>query len=862
MARVVKVEFLVESDGAIRGVRDVRGEFNRLDRDLDKSGKRAKNVGQIFNFSLGTLLADGIRIAITSIDDLVSKTFEMGAGAEETRDKFAVVFKEMAEDVDDFGKTFANRAGLTQNEFRDMISEIGILTKGFGADLQTAAEFSTDIISTAADFASFFNTSIDESFTALRSGIAGETEPLRRFIGFISEAEVKTRALKDTNKDQESQLKQLDLAQARYNIILERGADAIGNLDQTENSRQNTLRRINAVVREQIQLFSESLLPTFGLVLDVIDKLIGGSGELADTIIRFLAEAIFETVVGTIELVSAFVNLGQTVSMITEMFGSASVEGMGFTEVLQQAAQEVEFAQQVLVDGATAFLRFSLAVEKGRLAIQEFIGADTEAQSTRVRIEALKQDLDAIQRNIKAQEEEKKKRQELIQTRRQELQELLNNLGEFSNQYQSKQKELGDLLEDLSKKEKDKQAKLAREAGFLRRELEIEAMGDSLEARLAMIDLEFDKEKSKLQEKFGAQGDEMIALLEEQRDKVKKSEVIEDLRNLLSSQMSEKDFTPENFLPEDNSLDEFIENTLPLLDGSIQAIDAHLQDLGESWSKVISDEERDNIQSQIDELEKMKEGILANADAMRTFEDATLTARIGLMEATVQMASSLGAFLADTKNNIFNLGIAFRSVVSQIAGQLAKLFLAKAVGFAVAGMYGKAARLTAAAAIFAGLSSFAGTSAGNLTSRIQERRDQAPTGSIRALDEQLQDLRTRFNNASSQEERDRLRGQIARLEARRDRLDEGRAQGGRVFRGGIHPVGERGPELFVPSTSGQVISNTALRGVLSSMDRGESRTQVDVGMRVRVEDVDLFRLNVELDDARGIANQVGNVSGG
>lgn len=39
-----------------------------------------------------------------------------------------------------------------------------------------------------------------------------------------------------------------------------------------------------------------------------------------------------------------------------------------------------------------------------------------------------------------------------------------------------------------------------------------------------------------------------------------------------------------------------------------------------------------------------------------------------------------------------------------------------------------------------------------------------------------------------------------------------RASGGPVFGGEAYLVGEQGPELFVPQTSGTVVTNSALRG--------------------------------------------------
>ena len=49
----------------------------------------------------------------------------------------------------------------------------------------------TSLVQLASDMASFNNTSVDDALLALRSGLSGETEPLKRFGIALSEVRLK-----------------------------------------------------------------------------------------------------------------------------------------------------------------------------------------------------------------------------------------------------------------------------------------------------------------------------------------------------------------------------------------------------------------------------------------------------------------------------------------------------------------------------------------------------------------------------------------------------------------------------------------------------------------------------------------------
>src|SRR5690606_8115253 len=112
-----------------------------------------------------------------------------------TESKFNTVFRTAAARVNEFGREWANTAGLTQNEFRELASNVGAVVDGFRFGAEAGADFSVEILKLAGDLQSFHNVPIEETFNALRSGLTGETEPLKRFGIILRDTEVKERAL-------------------------------------------------------------------------------------------------------------------------------------------------------------------------------------------------------------------------------------------------------------------------------------------------------------------------------------------------------------------------------------------------------------------------------------------------------------------------------------------------------------------------------------------------------------------------------------------------------------------------------------------------------------------------------------------
>jgi hypothetical protein len=122
---------------------------------------------------------------------------------------------------------------------------------------------------------------------ALRSGLAGEIEPLRKFGVDLSAAAVEQRALTMTGKEHVDQLTMQEKVAARYNIILEQTAIQQGDVARTAEAPANKQRELSAAFKDTAAALGKSLLPIFLQVAGVVSTLADKFAGLSPSVQKF-----------------------------------------------------------------------------------------------------------------------------------------------------------------------------------------------------------------------------------------------------------------------------------------------------------------------------------------------------------------------------------------------------------------------------------------------------------------------------------------------------------------------------------------------------------------------------------------------
>lgn len=190
--------------------------------------------------------------------------------------KSNTVFGKNAKVIEDWSKTTSKSLGVSQQAALEAAGTYGNLFRAFGIGEQDSAMMSKSLVTLAADLASFNNVPIDDALLALRSGLSGETEPLKRFGIAINEARLKEQALADgLIKTTKGTLPQAIKTQAAYALIMKDSALAQGDVARTSNGLANQLKFLKSGLEDAKAGFGQALLP---VVLNVVttfnDKLL------------------------------------------------------------------------------------------------------------------------------------------------------------------------------------------------------------------------------------------------------------------------------------------------------------------------------------------------------------------------------------------------------------------------------------------------------------------------------------------------------------------------------------------------------------------------------------------------------------
>jgi hypothetical protein len=239
-----------------KGLADMQGTLNSA-----AAGLRTAGVG----------LTAGVTVPIVAAGAAV---FKLGVDAVESESLVSVAFGDMRASADAWSKGLSNDLGLNQFEMRKMAGVLFTMTTGMGLGRQAAFDMSTGLSKLAADMASFRNISIEEAFNKLRSGITGETEPLKQLGILVDEATVKTYAYSTGIAKQGAELTAQQKVLARYQAILAQTKNDQGDLARTMDSPANQLRIMQTRIEEAATSLGIALLPMIQKGIGLLTSLV------------------------------------------------------------------------------------------------------------------------------------------------------------------------------------------------------------------------------------------------------------------------------------------------------------------------------------------------------------------------------------------------------------------------------------------------------------------------------------------------------------------------------------------------------------------------------------------------------------
>jgi hypothetical protein len=247
---VLNVEILGEYKNLAKATQGAQNTLSKLGDSFKVVAGRIGTIIGGIGIGLGAAVVSQIRPAVTAASDL-----------EESINAVNVSFGEAAQGVLDLGKNSAKGLGLSKSALYGIATQFSNFAETIAGDGGDVVKVIEDLANRGADFASVYNLEVGDALNKFQSGLAGETEPLRRFGVDLSATAVEAHALAMEIWDGEGAMTESEKVMARYSLLMEDTAKVAGDFGNTSEGVANQQRILTAEIEDSRAEIGEKFLP-------------------------------------------------------------------------------------------------------------------------------------------------------------------------------------------------------------------------------------------------------------------------------------------------------------------------------------------------------------------------------------------------------------------------------------------------------------------------------------------------------------------------------------------------------------------------------------------------------------------------
>ena len=376
-------------DGKV--VYKIEGDNSQALKALDKFEKEAKKTGGQFGDTVKDTM-DGaestVSTAATKIAKAIGSAFvtkqiiEFGKAAigvasdlNEVQNVVDTTFgTEGAIKVNEWARNAAEAFGESELQAKQFTSTLGAMFKSMGVGQADMEEMSMSLAGLAGDMASFYNLDPTEAFEKLRSGISGETEPLKQLGINMSVANLEAFALSEGITTAYDSMTQAEQATLRYQYIMSATADAQGDFADTSDSLANQQRILQLEIQTLAAEIGQDLMPIAQEILTIardgiqwigenkgaLEGLAAAAGVAATAYgvwrATLKAEELYDKAAAGIKGITAALNGAEAAGGLTSALSGAGTAASGMGTTLLGALGPAGWATVAAVAGIGAII--------------------------------------------------------------------------------------------------------------------------------------------------------------------------------------------------------------------------------------------------------------------------------------------------------------------------------------------------------------------------------------------------------------------------------------------------------------------------------------------------------------------------
>ena len=279
-------------ENARNALTDVNEATESLVRNMSEVNDKQEQVNR--SIARGTVEAGGLLGKVTqiaaayvgfnTIKEQISDAVNYASDLTEVQNVVDVTFGDAADSVNKWAQTTLEAYGINELNAKNYAGTMGAMLKSSQVADDMVQQMSTNITALAGDMASFYNLDSDTAFEKIRSGLSGETEPLKQLGINMSVANLEAYRMAQGIQIAYSDMDQASQTLLRYNYLTSVTADAQGDFARTSGSYANQTK----LLHENWQAFTGQLaaqaIPTLTVIVQHLHNLITGAEWLGNAI--------------------------------------------------------------------------------------------------------------------------------------------------------------------------------------------------------------------------------------------------------------------------------------------------------------------------------------------------------------------------------------------------------------------------------------------------------------------------------------------------------------------------------------------------------------------------------------------------
>lgn len=271
----VYIDTLVDTQGFGTGVNTMKKSVGGLTSAFGK---------------LGVTIAAAF--SITKLVQFGKEAIDLGSDLEEVQNVVDVTFTTMSDRVDEFAKSAAEAAGLSETMAKRYMGTFGAMSKSFGFMEEEAFAMSSTLTQAVGDVASFYNLTQDEAYTKLKSVFTGETESIKDLGVVMTQSALDSFAMAKGYEKTTKEMSEQEKVALRYSFVLDQLSASSGDFIRTQDSWANQMRILSLSFDTFKANVGQALINIFTPFLKVLNQVVERMVALSESFLVF-SEMLF-----------------------------------------------------------------------------------------------------------------------------------------------------------------------------------------------------------------------------------------------------------------------------------------------------------------------------------------------------------------------------------------------------------------------------------------------------------------------------------------------------------------------------------------------------------------------------------------